>query len=819
MIKVLSIEIHEFRGVREFFMEFAGENFAICGRNGTGKSGIVDALEFGLTGNVSRLSGKGTGDISLKQHGPHVDSRNRPDKARVKLTLKVANVEEPVTIERTVSDPQTPTITPNAPAAVEALRQVALHPEFVLSRRELIRYVLSTPGDRAKEVQALLRLDAVDNMRATLQKIANASQRALGPLGRAKTTARDQLLAALQIPEWNTPRVLAAANEKRKQLGLAPLTALNATTSLRDGLATAATAALQTRVPKGQATTDLAGIRSLLKAFEAAEIVAARKKAATLLQPLASDPNAIAGVERERFLSLALEYVEKDACPVCDAEWNPDELRAHVQTKLNRFEEIARQRTQIEEECKPLLAPTERLIFALRSLERYCDQLNPKIGAAAVVKYRELLADALSKIELLDPLPDALALLENFPATPADALGILAAAEKAIAAIPSPTEQDAARDFLTIAQERLDAYRSAALAERRAQEQAKITQKVYEVYGEVSTSVLNDIYKKVEGQFGELYRYVNRDDEDKFAAQLTPSMGKLGFDVDFYGRGYFPPGAYHSEGHQDGMGVCLYLALMTHLLGNSFSFAVLDDVLMSVDSGHRREVCKLLKEKFPNTQFILTTHDEIWLRHMKSLGLIDPKQFIHFRTWNVEHGPTEWDDKDVWQEIDAEVARGDIRSAAGLLRHYLEFVSAEICHHLRTPVEFRADAHFQLGDLLPPAIGKMNALLREGKQVAVSWGKNDEKVAIEERETEFKKRVATSQAEQWQINPAVHYNEWVDLSKEDFAPVVQAYKELVAFFYCSNPKCLGLYYVQPEHGTREGMRCACGDMNINLRKK
>src|ERR1700756_116035 len=178
MIKVLSMEIHEFRGVREFSMEFAGENFAICGRNGTGKSGIVDALEFGLTGNISRLSGKGTGDISLKQHGPHVDSRNRPDKARVKLTLKVANVEEPVTIERTVSDPQTPTITPNTPAAVEALRQVGLHPEFVLSRRELIRYVLSTPGDRAKEVQALLRLDAVDSMRATLQKIAKASQRA-----------------------------------------------------------------------------------------------------------------------------------------------------------------------------------------------------------------------------------------------------------------------------------------------------------------------------------------------------------------------------------------------------------------------------------------------------------------------------------------------------------------------------------------------------------------------------------------------------------------------------------------------------------------
>src|SRR5690242_2068578 len=141
MIKVLKIEAHEFRGIRNLSIDVAGENYAICGRNGTGKSGIVDALEFGLTGNVSRLSGKGTGDVSLKEHGPHVDSRNRPDKARVKLTVQVPNFDKPVTIER--SDAQSPTITPNTPAVVEALRQVALHPEFALSRRELIRYVIS----------------------------------------------------------------------------------------------------------------------------------------------------------------------------------------------------------------------------------------------------------------------------------------------------------------------------------------------------------------------------------------------------------------------------------------------------------------------------------------------------------------------------------------------------------------------------------------------------------------------------------------------------------------------------------------------------
>src|SRR5215510_6308951 len=99
------------------------------------------------------------------------------------------------------------------------------------------------------------------------------------------------------------------------------------------------------------------------------------------------------------------------------------------------------------------------------------------------------------------------------------------------------------------------------------------------------------------------------------------------------------------------MGLCLYLALMRHLQGSGFTFAVLDDVLMSVDTGHRREVCALLKKEFPHTQFIITTHDSVWMRHMKTEGLIAARSGVQLRKWNVDHGPTQWDDRDVRTEI------------------------------------------------------------------------------------------------------------------------------------------------------------------------
>ena len=73
------------------------------------------------------------------------------------------------------------------------------------------------------------------------------------------------------------------------------------------------------------------------------------------------------------------------------------------------------------------------------------------------------------------------------------------------------------------------------------------------------------------------------------------------------------------------MGVCLYLALMKRLFGKRFTFALLDDVVMSVDAGHRYQFCKLLKTHFPNTQFVITTHDRLWAEQMKSAGLVTGK--------------------------------------------------------------------------------------------------------------------------------------------------------------------------------------------------
>jgi DNA repair exonuclease SbcCD ATPase subunit len=94
MIQIEQLRIYEFRGIRDLQLSPQGKNFAICRRNGTGKSGVVDAIEFALTGEISRLSGRGTGNLSVKSHGPHVDSRDKPANAVVEATAFVPSLNE-----------------------------------------------------------------------------------------------------------------------------------------------------------------------------------------------------------------------------------------------------------------------------------------------------------------------------------------------------------------------------------------------------------------------------------------------------------------------------------------------------------------------------------------------------------------------------------------------------------------------------------------------------------------------------------------------------------------------------------------------------
>ncbi len=649
-----------------------------------------------------------------------------------------------------------------------------------------------------------------------MQKIANSCEKQLSPLISSSTQASDKLQQALGISELTKENMLTAANAQRVILGLPPFKDFSDSTSLKDGMVTPGPTSPQ-KVPKIQALADIRAFRQELDEITSEATTTLIDDIREALNILAEDPALADSLRKETFYTTGVDLIESETCPFCDNHWAPEALKKHVQSKLNRLEEVARKRTAVENKIKPIIELLGNVQTSISTLVNYTKLLTPQIDTDTVLEYSATCETTVRRLVALIPLADTIKILTDIPMVPQGVLDEIEELEKIVAVLPEPTKQDAAKEWLTVAQERLEFWREALRKQMYAKEQAERARQVSDIYVATSDKVLTGIYKAVEKDFASLYGFANRDDEGNFEARIVPSMGKLGFDVDFYGRGFFPPGAYHSEGHQDSMGLCLYLGLMRYLQGENFTFAVLDDVLMSVDAGHRREVCTLLKREFPKTQFIMTTHDPIWLRHMRTESLIGGRAAVQFRDWSVDHGPTQWDELDVWAEIDEQLVKNDVRAAASLLRHYLEYTSTELCHRLRASVEFRGDAQYQLGNLFPPAITRMRKLFSIAKEAANSWNQKEDIEKLTSRESKFSLLADKSNAEQWQVNVAVHYNSWDNLGKKDFEPVVKAFRDLLGGFTCLD--CKEYLRVSPDRESPEAIRCECGNTNINLCKK
>jgi hypothetical protein len=127
--------------------------------------------------------------------------------------------------------PKKPKITPNDADVRGALSDIAAHPEITLSRREILRFILVEPTARSEEIQAILKLDDVGQIRSTLNTAQNRLQTQLKHAESTVRTSRETLQRHLQIETFLAADVLRAVNPRRKTLGLSAIEALAATTS------------------------------------------------------------------------------------------------------------------------------------------------------------------------------------------------------------------------------------------------------------------------------------------------------------------------------------------------------------------------------------------------------------------------------------------------------------------------------------------------------------------------------------------------------------------------------------------------------------
>ncbi len=782
-MRLLQLQVSNIRGIKEIEISPNGKNTVIFGPNGSGKSAVVDAIEFLLTGKISRLAGEGAKDLSVKLHGPHVDYRDRLKDVIVTAKVSVDGAKEPVKLERKMAPPAKLKVDPkSAESLVKPYQEIAESGQHLLSRREILKYITAESGKRAKQVQALLKLDVIEEARAAFVTVKNSAEKRFGEAERGLRRPEVDIQAALSLEAFSVAKCLPKVNELRKLLGGKVLTELSGK-GLKGSI----------KPPGGEpgdeklSTTQ---IENYIK--QSRELIREKKKDITdnvrqlkkLLDEIAEDAKLKRDLLHKKLLDIGIDLIdEKNVCPLCDRVWEAGLLRDFLQERIDRASVAKGKQGQITKASSAVQQEVDLLKHYLEKLRKALEQFSLPIPKEDLDEYGreiQLWCDVMIK-------PEEYHEQKKWPSEEVSRLfektfleeKVLKVLEEAIRKSGKEmSKEQKAWDLLTKMETLWPQYEDASEAMRKGALSKQRADAALEHFQKARDSVLEGIYNSVMGDFTSYYTEIHGEDEAGFTSDMKHEGAALRMNVDFHKRGKFPPHAVHSEGHQDSMGLCLYFALNKYMTEGLMKLMILDDVVMSIDATHRKGVCKLLRESFPDRQFIITTHDSAWARQLRSDGIVKQANMVHFLNWSIDTGPIWEFDKDMWDKIDSDLSKDDVPAAAHRLRSNAECFFEGICDSLAGNLEYRGDHGWALGDYGPAALAAYKRCLKKAKTVA---GKREDEAKVKELdEIEGRAKVVmdNSQMEQWAINVAVHYNSWQNFTKEDFRPVVDAFKEL-----------------------------------------
>jgi recombinational DNA repair ATPase RecF len=814
-MRLLTLDIKNIRGIKTIHVEPNAENLVVYGPNGTGKSAIVDAIDFLLSGQITRLSGEGSKSLDIKEHGCHVDSREDLKNTVVRAKVIIDNVE--ATIERSIAKPNTLKVEPKTAEDIvlESLEVTDLG-QHILTRREILQYITSEAGKRAKKVLALLNLDIIENSRQTLVSTRNDAETEVLTNDRNVEIAKSNIKTLLAIDEFTEEKILKQVNIFRKLLD-GPELELIVPEMVKKDVKARPFDALQCLTNIDEVTAIIKEVRTI--ASDAESLIGVESRLVTLLKEVQNDQLLKKLVLYRTLIQAGIPLVdEKNTCPLCGRKWEGDfskflvDKQQEIENGREKQEAISKNSYTINRRISVFKNYIEKCSNARKELDSDFNTDKTSEYVSELSSWQQAIENPIQSYES-GKFPSNIEKLFLNTFIEKELLKPLEILVKKVD--PNLTDKQKAWDTLTKLEERWQVYTQALKEKQKSELIKKRAYLSLEKFETARNTVLESIYDAVKEDFVGYYKKVHGEDEAAFTSNIEHKGAELKFEVEFYQRGKFPPHALHSEGHQDSMGLALFFALNSYLVKDKMGIIVLDDVVMSIDCGHRRGVCELLRTFKEKRQFIITTHDNAWAKQLRSQGIVTKKNLIHFTNWNISTGPIFEFEKDLWTLLTEDLEKDQVPIAAARLRRNAENFFDDVCDSLCATIRYKGMHQWELGDYAPAALSAYKKYLKKAKNNACILKDKDKLQALTKLEEDSAKIFTSSQIEQWAINANVHYNKWDNFSREDFAPVIAAYHNLFDLFECN--KCGSLIlFEEPPGKNRATVSCSCGNIFWNV---
>ncbi|MBA7571652.1 DNA replication and repair protein RecF [subsurface metagenome] len=393
-VKIKTINIHAFRGIPDLELQLDGKNLLLRGENGTGKSSIVEAIEFFFTGKISHL--EGIRGLSLQRHGPHVNFE--ANDVNVELTFNPGSVSLNRTFESSSSPPE----------QFKDYFQITQKGAFILRRSQILTFIMSNPADRFRAIGSIIGIEPLDAIELEMMRVRDNLKGEID----SKEDKIDGLISDLStIIEKDITKVedvLPALNEMLQEADLPLIKSLeDVDKHAEEMLKTVKKAESIDRI--GMLNEVLGTTKTELIAREViGEVNDFNNKVKHLLQEDIRLELSVADLLKSG--RKVIEEEEMDICPLCEHKIDRERLLAKIDNRLKTLRNLSEKASEVRTMYVPLINKlneivdkVDAMILKIESFPELAEEKSKIIEKIAFLK--EFVPHITSAKDLKDVIP------------------------------------------------------------------------------------------------------------------------------------------------------------------------------------------------------------------------------------------------------------------------------------------------------------------------------------------------------------------------------------------------------------------------------
>lgn len=695
-MKIKQIDIKGLRGIKESLsLELNGKSIVLYGDNGMGKSSISDSIEWFYTNKVAHLSGT---EIDLKDA---LRNAYLTEDFVSEVALKFLKKSDFDTGKTLFS--KRGKLEQNYSVKSDKIRDYIVKSKeenLLLRYKSLNDFVDITKGDKLKYLSEIIGFSEVTKKKEVLRKAFNSTKAEIknqnfeGQINGQKETLINKIGAVVSVDKDFFEII------KKK---IAPLKLKIDINSIEDIdiLLKHLKSATNEKLIKESTFLEKIQTNSMTLQNEVVTINTHFDTYYTEFQKIAANVDGIIKIYIGDLLrsgdTVIKKYHKDESCPLCLQPKNKNELRTEIAKRLKEIVE-AEKKLKAFQDAKELVQKlsTERIkrvnLLLSEPLLKLPENEQLKNDLDSIKKKLELIEKSSSiKPSSGEKIKDSESIAFN-----TSCFRFLDSLSSRIKKLKDTIKKDNVTEIFS----NISASKDAFLKIKTLEKNRKILEKqssslslIYNEFIKAQKEGLEDFIDSFSYKINEYYQYMNPN--EPFQEIKIVTMGEedelngITIEYKYNGTWVSPPQKYFSESHLNCFGISFFLASVD-AFNDINEFIVLDDVISSFDSNHRKRFAQLLFEKFSDKQIILLTHEEEWFRNFVKPLAKKKNWLINEIKWTEVKGTHFEESKgDIKSMIENKLSESNIDELGNPIRRYLESTLKEICINLDVKVSFR----------------------------------------------------------------------------------------------------------------------------------